>query len=592
MFDKILDIIRKFNYILDGSQKRWAFVIFVLSIFGALFEMLGVSAVFPLIQVMVAPDALMQNAYVIKITEIIKIDSTEEMLTFLTIGIIFIYVIKNVYLLFLSYVRVKYSCKIQRELSVKMMRYYMQRGYLFFVQHNSSELVRGITATPSSIYQVLSIFLRIFSEVLTVGALCIYIMFTDIKMAVVMTSLILICFLTVVFGFKNMMQNFGKKYHEYHAKITKSALQAFQGIKEVLVMHRQDYFTNEYRKAYIQQQKAIVGQTIASESPSYFIETVCVAGLLSYVCFQCVHSNNMADLVPIIGTIVVAAIRILPALGRISSGVNTMIFYLPAVQDMYNNFKEVEKNEFSVPRNVTLPESKERFEFNSEILIKNLDWKYPNVETYVLKDVNLVIRKGESIALIGASGAGKTTLADILLGLLIPEKGDILIDGKSILHSTEEWGKMIGFVSQAFYLNDDTIRNNIAFGVDKKEIDDNLVWQALEQAQLKEFVEHLDNQLDTMLGERGVRFSGGQRQRIAIARALYHCPDVLILDEATAALDNETEMNVMEAVEHLKGKITLIIIAHRLTTIRDCDKVYEVKDGKIWERDKQEVLSK
>lgn len=591
MLTKLFDLAKKFNYILDRTQKKWAVILLGLSFVGALMETMGVSAIAPLIQMMVDPDALMENKYIVKISTTFEIYNSREMLFLIFVGVICIYFIKNAYLLFLSYVRAKYSCKVQRELSVKMMKYYMQRGYLFFVQHNSSELMRGINATPSSIFQVLTVVLRIAADILTVLALCIFIMITDIHIALFMIILILICFIAIVFGFKNMMQRYGKKYHKYYAKATKYALQAFQGIKEVLVMHRQEYFTNQYEKAYIQQQKATVGKTVAADSPGYFIEAVCVAGLLVYVYIQCLYVDNMAIYIPTLGVFAVGAFRILPALGRISSGINTIIFYLPAVQDMYRNFKEVEKNEYCIAEDMVHGEPEAKVEFNKDVVIRDLDWKYPGGEDCVLEGVNLTIHKGESVALIGTSGAGKTTLADILLGLLIPEKGDILVDGKSILHSAEKWGRLIGFVSQAFYLNDDTIRNNIAFGVDEKDIEDERVWRALEQAQLKEFVEGLDNQLDTMLGERGVRFSGGQRQRVAIARALYSSPDILILDEATAALDNETEMAVMEAVEHLKGKVTLIVIAHRLTTIRDCDKVYEVKDGGIWERNKGDVLN-
>ena len=591
MLRKLFDLAKKFNFILDRTQKKWAVILLGLSFVGALVETMGVSALAPLIQIMVDPDALMENKYIAQISTMLAINNSREMLLLIIVGVICIYFIKNIYLLFLSYVRAKYSCKVQRELSVKMMDYYMQRGYLFFVQHNSGELMRGINATPSSIYQVITGVLRMAADILTVLALCIFIMITDIHMALFMIILILICAMAIIFGFRNMMQQYGKKFHHYHAKITKAALQAFQGIKEVLVMHRQEYFKNQYEEAYIQQQKATVGKAVATDSPGYFIEAVCVAGLLLYVYIQSMYVDDMAVFISTLGVFAVGAFRILPALGRISSGINVITFYVPAVQDMYRNFKEVEKNEYSLADAVVCGGPETRLEFNKDIVVRDLDWKYPNIEKYVLKDANLVIHKGESVALIGPSGAGKTTLADILLGLLIPEKGDILIDGKSILHSAESWGNLIGFVSQAFYLNDDTIRNNIAFGVDEKEIDDERVWRALEQAQLKEFVEGLDKQLDTMLGERGVRFSGGQRQRVAIARALYSSPDILILDEATAALDNDTEMAVMESVEHLKGKITLVIIAHRLTTIRGCDKVYEVKDGTILERDKEEVLA-
>lgn len=590
MLRKLIDVIRKLAYIFDKSQKRWGVIVFALSVIGAFMEMLGVSVILPLVQIMIEPDVLMQNEVIAKIVQKIGIDSSEGMLILIVASIILVYILKNLYLVFLSYVRCKYTCKVQRELSVKMMKFYMQRGYIFFTEHNSSELIRGVSSAPASVYQVLQNGLRLLSEILTVGAIitmCIIIM--DVKMIVIIFALIIICLLATVFIFKNMITYYGKKYHEYLAKSTQALYQAIQGIKEVLVMNRQKHFTNAYEKAYVEQQKATIGQTIATESPGYFIEAVCITGLLIYVCLQCLHAEDASALLPGMASLAVGAFRILPALGRISSGLNTMIFYLPAVQEVYDNFKEVEQYQ-NGEQDALVEELQKKIEFKKEIVIQGVDWKYPNTTDYVLKNVDLKIEKGESIALIGTSGAGKTTLADILLGLLIPEVGDVLVDGISLHQSREKWGKLIGFVSQAFYINDDTIRNNIAFGIEEEQIDDDRVWRALERAQLKEFVEGLDKQLDTTVGERGVRFSGGQRQRLAIARALYESPEILVLDEATAALDNDTETAVMEAVEHLKGKITLIIIAHRLSTIRNCDKVYEVRNGEILERDKMEVL--
>lgn len=590
MLKKIQDVIKKMMYILDRSQKRWGGVLFVLSLIGAFFEMLGVSVILPLVQIMTEPDVLMQNMIITKVIQKIGINGNDEVLILIVIVIILIYVLKNLYLVFLSYVRCKYSCKVQRELSVKMMKFYMQRGYSFFTEHNSSELIRGVSSAPASVYQVLQNGLRLLSEILTVGAIIgMSIMIMDVRLICIIFVLMIICLFGVVFLFKNMMTYYGKKFHEYLAKSTQALYQAFQGIKEVLVMNRQGYFTNEYEKAYTEQQRATVGQTIATESPAYFIEMVCITGLLIYVCLQCLRVDDASVLLPGLASLAVGAFRILPALGRISSELNTMLFYLPALQEVHDNFVEVEQYQ-DIEQDIACDKPQKNIEFGKEIMIKGIDWKYPNTENYVLKDVDLNIQKGESIALIGASGAGKTTLADIILGLLIPEKGDILVDGISLYHSKARWGKLIGFVSQAFYINDDTIRNNIAFGIERKLIDDEMVWRALEQAQLKEFVENLDNKLDTSVGERGVRFSGGQRQRLAIARALYENPEILVLDEATAALDNDTEAAVMEAVEHLKGKMTLVIIAHRLSTIRNCDKVYEVKEGAILERDKAEVL--
>ena len=229
-------------------------------------------------------------------------------------------------------------------------------------------------------------------------------------------------------------------------------------------------------------------------------------------------------------------------------------------------------------------------QFHRSVELQQVSFKYPGIETNVIENVNLTIKKGESIAFIGSSGAGKTTIADIILALLKPTKGKILMDGIDVEDLGSQWNHIIGYVPQATYIIDGTIRSNIAFGENKEHIDDNKIWQALEISQLNDFVKNLPKGLDTMVGERGVRFSGGQRQRLAIARALYRDPDILVLDEATAALDNDTETEVMKAIEALQGYKTLIIVAHRLTTVKKCDIIYEIKNGTAVKKDKKDIF--
>ena len=296
---------------------------------------------------------------------------------------------------------------------------------------------------------------------------------------------------------------------------------------------------------------------------------------------------------PQLATFAMAAFRILPSLGRISSGFNTCIFYLTAADETYHNILELnryEKRQTARERQLQGTGEKRTYSFEKNITVEQVTWKYEGGNEDVLEDLNLEIKKGQAVALVGQSGAGKTTLGDMILGLLEPQKGRVCIDGTDIRDMGDELGNIIGFVPQSIYLIDGSIRNNIAFGIDEKDIDDEKIYMALKKAQLKEFVETLPKGLDTMIGERGVRLSGGQRQRMAIARALYLDPQILVLDEATSALDEGTETAVMEAIDALQGEKTLIIIAHRLSTIRNCDVAYEIVGGKAVERSVDELI--
>ena len=296
--------------------------------------------------------------------------------------------------------------------------------------------------------------------------------------------------------------------------------------------------------------------------------------------------------VPKLGAFAMAAFKILPSIGKVSSRATTMAYSFPRLENVYHNVveaKEYEKQrEKYVKENIVNKNVEVSTEFEQVLSINHVEWKYREQIKPVLENVTLEIRRGESIALIGESGSGKTTLSDIILGLLHPQKGSVYMDGIDVYGMPEEWAKVIGYVPQSVFLIDDTIRNNVAFGL--KNVDDTDIWYALEQAQLKKFVESLPEGLDTMVGEQGIKFSGGQRQRVAIARALFSRPQILVLDEATAALDNETEAAVMEAIDALQGKMTLIIVAHRLSTIRNCDKIYEICNGRAELRKKVDIL--
>lgn len=464
----------------------------------------------------------------------------------------------------------------------------MDKGYSYFLSKNTSELLRGVATDTTGVYSLLNHLMKFLVEAMTFVLICGFIFVTDWTMAVCIVALALFCLVFVFLFFRKKMGNQGVQSRTYGAIVNQLAIQIFQGIKEVIVMRKQKFFVKRFEENSQKQQQAFVGQLVGAESPMYIIEGFCISGLLGMIAIRMVTGgNDMNEMIPTLSAFAVGAFRILPALGKISNNFNNIIFYRPSLNNLYEQIRQVT----SYKNGMVLCEQDTGIRgFEKEFCLQHVTWSYAEEQKPVLQDVDLVIHKGDSIALIGQSGAGKTTLADIMLGLLRPQYGSVTLDGNDIFSIGREWNHLMGYVPQSVYITDDTIRNNIAFGVATKEIDDEKIWRALEQAQLAEFVRSLPQGLNTMVGERGVRFSGGQRQRIAIARALYEEPQILILDEATAALDNETESAVMEAIEQLQGRITLIIVAHRLSTIRKCDKVYEVRDGGITERNKAEIM--
>ena len=594
ILQKVKYELQKILYILNREQKMYGVLVFICSLVGALLEVLGVGIIMPLVQAFMNTEKLMENSLICSIVQGlgIKTEDSSGIIIALTLGVILIFILKNAYFILLSWIRIKFSCKISRELSTKMMTNYMKRGYEFFLNHNTAELSRNINGDVSGVDTIIYQLLRVLVDSLTITMIVIYIMITDWIISVAMVVMALLCLAFIYGYFRVQMREAGKHYNEYNKISSQYLLQALHGIKEILVMNRQEYFIRNYENANREKQRGAIKQTVGAESPAYIIEGICVAGLLAVVCVRLVISEQSAvELVPALSAFAVGAFRILPSLGRISSALNTAIYYIPSLEHVYENMQEIETYSEFENEEIAITDQNTGVKFEKEICIKNISWHYRNAERDVISDLDLVIPKGTSIAFIGQSGAGKTTLADIVLGLLQPQKGSVYVDGQDIFKLGGQLRQLMGYVPQTVYMTDDTIRNNVAFGLEREKIDDIKVWKALEQAQLKEFVEKLPEGLDTYVGDRGIRFSGGQRQRIAIARALYENPEIIIFDEATAALDGETEAAVMDSINSLQEYKTVIIIAHRLTTIKKCDKIYEIKDGKAVVRNYEELVN-
>lgn len=585
------DVIEKISYMLTRRQKISCIAVFLMTLIGAALETVGVSIILPLVQAIMYPEQLLQNEMITKIVRFFNLTGSLQVIVLIATGVVLIYIVKNVYLIILSYVRAKFSGTIQRELGVYMMRSYMKRGYPYFLTVNVSQLHRGITGDVNGVYNILYNGYRLLAEALTVAAIGCVIIFTDIVMSACVLIIAGICMIAAVFFSKKRMKRLGEEFRTYDAEMKKCSNQTFHGIKEVLVMHKQNYFAEAYEDASMKQQRAMVGQTVAAESPTYIFEAVCVVAMILAVCIRIFLGSDNSEFVPKLATMVVAAFRIMPSLGRIANNANNIMFNIPSMNAAFVNLKEANEYDNKVQAAVIEEDKAQNLKFQTALELRDVAWRYADGDRNVIEKLNLTIHKGDSIALIGESGAGKSTVADIILGLFRPDAGAVYMDGIDIKTIPSTWCRVIGYVPQSVYILDDSIRRNVAYGVKEEDIDDDMVWNALEQAQLKGFVESLPAQLDTVLGDRGVRCSGGQRQRIAIARALYYNPDILILDEATSALDNKTEEAIMEAIDFLRGQKTLIIVAHRLTTIKECKYIYEIKDGKAVERFKEEIFS-
>lgn len=587
-------IVAQLNYVIDRKQKKSAVKVFLCMIFASALELLGVSAIYPFLQMILNPKELESKWYIAWVFGLYPEATSVNILLIVGVLIILIYLFKNLFMIFISYVQSSFAAEFQREASVKMLNSYLKRSYQYFLNINSGVIIRGITSDVNGTYQILLNLFTMLSELLTVFILGIFLLVTDWTIAVSAMILAGVCFFSIIFCFKGKMKRAGKDARKAAALKNQYGYQAISGIKEITVLGRRKKFVEKYNKAALLEQKATVTNAFISACPDRILEGVCIGGFMGIVCIKIAIGTDLDTFIPVLGTFAMGAFRILPSIAKISSRINSIIYYQPALQNVYNNLREVQEYEKLLEESgvgVLKAGQDENLRFDKEIEIKNINWQYQNTKEDVLHNTSLHIMKGESVAFIGSSGAGKTTLADIIMGLLKPQEGTVEMDGIDIFTIPDQWSKIIGYVPQSVFLIDDTVRSNVAFGLEKDEISDEKVWNALEEAQLKAFVEKLHYGLDTIVGERGVKFSGGQRQRIAIARALYENPDILVLDEATSALDNETETAVMESIDALQGSKTLIIVAHRLTTIRNCDVIYEIKDGVAVRRNREEVLA-
>ncbi|MCM1087469.1 MAG: ABC transporter ATP-binding protein/permease [Muribaculaceae bacterium] len=580
-----IGMIKQLAYIFNRKEKIKILLLFIVAIFGSILECASVSIFQPFVNVFMDSSVIQENKYLNYVYQLFGFHTTEGFMTALAGGIIAIFVIKNLYLIIEKYAIYTFSYNTQMKISTGLLRAYVSEPYTFHLNKNISVLQRSVQEDSDLFTKAIIHFMELVVEIMVCFALGIYLFDVSKSITVIVVCLLVVCVGIFTAISRKFARELGKDCQEYKAKLYQWMNQALGGIKEVKVLNRELFFINSYSRYFKKYSKGLKISKLIGTIPKYIVEMVSIAGLLLALIVKMNYGHSdMAAFVPQLAAFAVAAFRLLPSIGRINEHMTGIMYAAPSIELVYHDLKEVE--------NIKSLENSEKgtLQLEKELVIKDVCYHYPDNEENVIDFANFVIKKGQAVAFIGESGAGKTTMADIILGLLTPQYGRIKADQTDIFKNMDIWHHSIGYIPQTIYLSDDTIRNNVAFGVEEDQIDEMAVENALVKAQLWNFVEGLSDGLETVVGDRGVRLSGGQRQRIGIARALYHNPEILILDEATSALDNETESAVMEAIEKLRGEKTMIIIAHRLTTIQNADVIYEVIDGKVEKRDKQDVL--
>lgn len=578
-------MLQKIGYLFDRKQKLQFVGLGVLILIGGTLETLGVSMMVPVVQVIMEPEALEQSKTVQRITALLHIESTNQLIITMLAAMMLLFVVKNAYLLFQTYMQNTFVTRNRNRMISRVMREFLNRPYEEYLGADIPTVFRLTDSDIPNAFQLILVLIQLITEVVVSVFLCVVVVIVSPVMATFIVVIFLGMTIILTKILKPRLNKIGRKNQEIQSRIAKWRIQSIYGLKDVKVLNREEFFLRNYYESGSIGANVARNYAVLNNLPRLLIETIFIVSMLGFIMVYMLGGGNMSVLLPQLGAFAVAAVRIMPSANRINTYISEISYAQPCLDYLYENLNDSMKTD--VNGSVTgygkdgKTKEKEKLTLQDKIVLDHITFAYPGTEKNIFTDAHMEVKRGQSVGIMGPSGAGKSTIVDILLGLLHAQEGSITWDSRNIFDNYESWLAQIGYIPQTIYLVDESIRDNIAFGIDADKIDEKRIWEVLEEAQLKEFIEELPEGLDTTIGDRGVRISGGQRQRIGIARALYHDPEILVFDEATSALDNDTEKAVMDAVNSFHGKKTMVIIAHRLNTIANCDVIYKVEDEKI-----------
>ena len=581
----MFELVRQLWSIFGRRQRRQALGLFALMLVGAAFEAVGIGLIMPFIALVAEPASIADMPLLPGLFNALGLHSPQQIVVGAGLGLLAVYVIKNLFLALMYHLQFRFIFANQVRLSRRLFHTYLQSPYPFHLRRNSAQLLRNVTEEVRMTF--VNVLLPLFrvavelSVVLVIAALLIVVEPLVAPLALASFGLISLAFYRAV---RAKTTRLGRSQQHHNGLMIQWVNQGLGGLKEAKVAGAEDYFLQKYDLSSQKYARAVRFHRFIKEIPRNVIETVGLGGMILVVVLLVARGQPMGQILPVLGLFAMAAVRLLPSLTRIISSLTGIRHFTPSIDVIARDLKALEEGRLGLEARQDRPgegDDPVPLPFEESLRFQGISFAYPDADGPAIANLDLAIKPGESLGLVGPSGAGKTTLVDLLLGLLPPDEGTIEVDGRPIHDHLDAWQRQLGYIAQPTYLMDDTIRRNIAFGVDDQAIDDARVWHALAQAQLAPLVEAMPDGLDTSIGEAGVRLSGGQRQRLGIARALYRQPNLLVLDEATSALDTPTEREISDAIDRLAGDLTLVIIAHRLSTIRHCDRLLLLDEGRL-----------
>ena len=583
---------KNWETLITNNDRKNIVILFFVLLLSTFVEMVGISSI-PIFAIIIT-DSSQLNNYIpsyINIDQFLNFEK-KKLIFYTSFSLLLVFIFKNLILTFINYFQAYTIKHLKINIYKKLFKLYISSNYEFHISQNPSFLIRNITSEVGRAANYILNVLNLIKEFLIMITIFFLLLFVDFKISLLTFSLLGLFSLIFYFLSKKGAKKRGEIVQVVWASILKAVNQGIGSVKETKILNKEKYITNIFDKNVNILEKYNLHQSFMISLPRIFLEIIAVLTIVTVTILFFIFERDESTFIPLISLITVASLRLIPSFNTITSSIARIKYLHPAFRLISQQIMEASKNvkiEKNSPTNI-IPHS--NLNFKKKLELKNIDYFYPNSQKKIIDNLSLEISYGEIIGIMGQSGAGKSTLIDIITGLLIPSRGKVIIDDNEINFIEKSWQNQVGYIPQEIYLFDDTIKANIAFGINKDKINYNHLRQAIKLAELEKFVNDLPEKENTRVGDRGIRLSGGQKQRIGIARSLYFKPKILIFDEPTSSLDQENESKIMKHIFSLGGDLTIIIISHKLTTLSKCKKIINIENGKIKEISDYETLIK